>query len=112
MNTSAIKVSLAPIRDRFLRMLDQTQINIQQELELALEEPKGARAAFCSIEARLHKIAGSAGTLGFTELGERARETENYLMSVLKKDGDPPQEAYLRVIGFLEACLDVDSEAA
>tara|TARA_R110002072_G_scaffold103764_6_gene227621 strand:- start:572 stop:910 length:339 start_codon:yes stop_codon:yes gene_type:complete len=107
MKAQAINDALAPIRDRFYQSLRATQHDVHVELERALNDSATGRDALRQIATKLHKIAGSAGTLGFTRLGEQAHTTEYVIIDVLKSQSRSPTEAYLQVIEFLESCSDV-----
>ena len=72
---------LAPIRDRFLLLLSERQDSIQQNLELAIQSDDLADQYLAHIEATLHKIAGSAGSLLFSELADRANATDTNTIS-------------------------------
>lgn len=112
MSSALINDALTPIRCRFVTMLSEAQVDIQDDLQLVLDEPAGSHDAFRRIAARLHKIAGTAGMLGFAQMGEQARSAENQIITLLKHDAAPPQEACMQVIDFLEVSLAVTDEDA
>jgi HPt (histidine-containing phosphotransfer) domain-containing protein len=97
-----LTATLAPIRARFVLLLQERQSTIQQKLDIAFEDPKQAEPALSDIEAVLHKIAGTAGTLGFDELGEKARQTEYLIIGLNGEQGDRRRDVYLEIITFLE----------
>ncbi len=74
------------VRNRFLTMLLERQIKIAGHSVAAwegetLEEVNDNLAA---AQAVLHQIAGTAGSLGFADLGEEARSCENAIIAHLK----------------------------
>lgn len=74
------------VRNRFLTMLLERQVKIATHSVAAwegetLEEVNDNLAA---AQAVLHQIAGTAGSLGFAELGEEARHCENAIIVHLK----------------------------
>lgn len=101
---------LAPIRNRFLEVMRQNQIDIKRDVEIALDAPEETHDALGRIEAVLHKIAGTAGTLGYTDLGISAREAEHAISGVLTTRAEPPQAVFIQIIDFLEASLEVTLE--
>lgn len=74
------------VRNRFLTMLCERQVKIAGHSVAAwegetLEEVNDNLAA---AQAVLHQIAGTAGSLGFADLGEEARSCENAIITHLK----------------------------
>ena len=77
------------IRKRFVEMLDERQTLIATHGLAAwdgttVDEIKGNLA---SAQAILHQIAGSAGSLGFEELGRLARQCETQIVEHLDHTG-------------------------
>lgn len=107
MTDSTTSDSLAPIRVRFLEMLNLRKNEIQSDLECALEQPDQTRPALGRIEVMLHKIAGTAGTLGFVALGDQARKAEEGIRDALGQPTEPTQTVYFQIIDFLELCVDL-----
>ena len=107
-----ISSGLEPIRHRFLSMLHERQIETLNDLEVALNTPDQAAEALGRIEATLHKIAGTAGTLGFDKLGQMARQVEEQIMAYL---ADPTQNAdavYDAIVQFLNLSIGTSTQAA
>jgi HPt (histidine-containing phosphotransfer) domain-containing protein len=74
------------IQQRFLDMLKDRQGTIAHHV-LAAWESKVAGEVVGHLDAAkavLHQIAGSAGSLGFDELGQAARDCENEIISHLR----------------------------
>ncbi|QFT59064.1 Hpt domain protein [Sulfitobacter sp. THAF37] len=77
---------LAKVRARFLEMLADRQARIAEHALKAwdgetLEEINGNLEA---AKAILHQISGTAGSLGFTDLGEAARASEAEVIAHLE----------------------------
>ncbi len=104
--------TLAPIRARFLDLLEQRQEEIERNLYVALEDPDSAEGALTCITNILHKIAGSAGTLGFTELGDRARAIEYRLTMTSDGKVQHHQSVYMEIVDFLENSMDLTKATA
>jgi len=66
---------LAEIRVRFVSLLCTRGETIQNAIGL-IETERCARSALKDVQNELHKITGTAATLGFRDLGERARHFE------------------------------------
>ena len=101
------------VRNRFLQMLVPRQEQIAAHAVAAwdgetVEEITGNLA---SAQAILHQIAGTAGSLGFVDLGARAHACENEIIDHLKgPDADLaicPGEIVRNLDGFLQDCLAV-----
>lgn len=87
---------LERIRARFLEMLDERLT----EMERLSKDP--SRESLLASQLILHKIAGSAGTLGLADLGERARICENQIISHLDS-GAPRLRRVYRSLGRFAA---------
>ncbi len=107
-----LNTGLAPIRDRFLLLLSERQDSIQQNLELAIQSDDLADQYLAHIEVTLHKIAGSAGTLGFSELGDRAKATEANIISQRINGATQYRDIYFDIIAFLECSIEATCPAA
>ena len=110
---SEISEGLGPIRDRFLVLLHKQQMEILDELDVVLNTPDHSLDAFGRIESKLHKTAGTAGTLGLVDLGNTARHAEEQIMAY--RAGDPTRnadEACDAVIRFLGLSIEVSTQAA
>ncbi len=73
------------IRTRFLHLLKERQANVAQHAMLAWESDDAAtkRSNFQEAQMTLHQIAGTAGSLGFGDLGQTARECEDLIITYL-----------------------------
>lgn len=110
MSNPAPNDSLAPIRNRFLEMLEDRQVDIQRDLELALNEQETAAEALARIEGVLHKISGTAGTLGYAALGEGARVAEYAIASDREASTQPSTALFMQIIDVLEMTMDITSQ--
>ncbi|AGI69119.1 hypothetical protein OAN307_c36530 [Octadecabacter antarcticus 307] len=103
---------LAPIRNRFLLLLSERWDTIQHNLELAIQSDDQADQYLVLIEATLHKISGSAGILGFSDLGDCAKDTETKLISLRANEATQYRDVYLEIIAFLECSMEATNPAA
>ncbi|MBU2981453.1 Hpt domain-containing protein [Lentibacter algarum] len=110
MSSLAIKDALRPIRERFHQSLEVTARDIRNALERALETPSSEQSEFTLIAEKIHKISGTAGTLGYAELGECAHDAEIQINEFLKTGSAPPKDAYFQVLDFLELGLSTNGE--
>ena len=107
-----LQLNLQPIRDRFLRLLRVRQDAVLSSLTTAFNEPSQVAKELEQIETVLHKISGSAGTLGFLDLGIRASAVEARLVAYRMGTPSCVDEIYLDVIDFVEQSFDAIEEAA
>lgn len=113
---------LEPIRQRFRSMLAERKSDIAfhiLEAWNASQDARGAEVVAGNLEdaqRMLHKIAGSAGSLGFGELGEAAFQGENEIIALLGLCNGAPQavsdDVMNAVDAFLICCDTVMDEAA
>lgn len=85
------------IRQRFLEMLED-RLDSLEDAMVEFEFPGTGRASLSRAQMVLHKISGSAGTLGFERLGDSARHCEDGIISHLKS-GHPTLDTLYRDIG-------------
>jgi len=91
-NASEILPGIQKVRDRFLDMLGERQTQLATHIVGTWDSRVGADVVR-ELEAAgsiLHKIAGSAGSLGFSELGARARKCEELIVATLQGQVDCP----------------------
>ncbi|MEH6566833.1 MAG: diguanylate cyclase [Halopseudomonas sp.] len=84
---------LAALEARFRERLNKELETLKQ---LAARLPAGgpdADAALLEVRDRLHKLAGSAGTFGYGELGSRCRELETQAQNEIDRAGGSNQAA-------------------
>lgn len=77
---------LERVRTRFLSMLADRQEMIASHALAAWEEDTldGINGNLAAAQSILHQIAGTAGSLGFPELGQSARDCENEIIEHLE----------------------------
>lgn len=88
------------------------QINLQAS---AAQESNEALELITTLSHRLHKLAGSAGTFGFHQLGQRARRLERRIQSWLDGNGTDDSfdlERFKRGLTELGNLLDADEKAS
>lgn len=90
------------IRQRFLQGLDT---RAEQILELLnqLENPDKDRETCLEIHAIVHKLHGTAKTVGFPKIGTMSAELEHHINDLLAKPG-PPDTVVIQVL--LDELLD------
>lgn len=111
MNAAALNLpGLEKIRERFVALLSERKALIAQHA-LAAWDGETAEEIVENLEAAksvLHQIAGTAGTVGFPELGASAMQCEAEIIAHV--DGDYadlaicPGEIIWRIDGFVAAC--------
>ncbi|MGJ8546233.1 MAG: Hpt domain-containing protein [Sulfitobacter sp.] len=101
---------LANVRKRFLVLLEERYSSIAEHALTAWDSEDSAEAVNELGEARdiLHKIAGTAGSLGFTALGDKARACELEIIEHFETadlDAAPcPAPLVMNLDGFVEQC--------
>lgn len=111
MNALALEMpGLERIRDRFIEMLEDRKAMIAQHA-LAAWDGETAEEINANLEnARniLHQIAGTAGTVGFPDLGTTAQQCEAQIIAHLEGDYADlaicPGEIVWCIDTFVEAC--------
>ncbi|HCL41438.1 MAG TPA: diguanylate cyclase, partial [Pseudomonas sp.] len=81
-DTPQLHAQLAAIEARFRQRLDD-ELDTLDELSAQLQNDPGALR---NLRDRLHKLAGSAGTFGYGELGSVARQLEQQAQTQLDAD--------------------------
>lgn len=85
-NRAAARIAI--VRARFVTMLPQ-RVEALCELarRAASEDLAEAKEAGDAVRLGLHNLSGGAPTLGFTELGRRARDLERRFIAARRADG-------------------------
>ena len=106
------------IRKRFVEMLDERQTLIATHGLAAWDGTTvdEIKSNLASAQAILHQIAGSAGSLGFEELGRLARKCETQIVEHLAgpraNHADCPIEIISELDGFVAHCRqEIDAHA-
>ncbi len=104
---------LEKIRARFVEMLSDRKVRIAQHA-LAAWDGESAEEINANLEAAkniLHKIAGTAGTVGFSDLGTCAHLCEEEIIAHLEGDYADlaicPGEIIWRIDSFVAACTKI-----
>ena len=84
---AAVVAELAALRDAYLARLPQ-EIAELNTLAADLGQPMDARQRLDALHQRLHKLAGSGGTFGLTDLSRQAQGLESTVQGWLGADGD------------------------
>jgi len=107
-----LQSKLDAIRAKFLVLLDD-RLDELECLRRLIDQEEQSQNALRQTQSIAHKIYGSAGTLGFTDLGESAAETEEAIIHYLTgKDPIPTLEDTKNIIdSFLDEAADVSSSA-
>lgn len=101
---------LERIRARFMDMLVERLNEIDRLCDPAVSG-LSPRDALEQVQMILHKIAGTAGTLGLTVLGDTARTGENTIIAFLGSGAPPKEKVYRSVADFIllaEETLDAE----
>jgi HPt (histidine-containing phosphotransfer) domain-containing protein len=81
----------------FIGRIPATLSSMQDELD-AIEKNEQDRASWQTLHRHLHSLAGSAGTFGHHELGDRARELEHRIHAMLNSGevlSDPVRSTFI-----------------
>jgi HPt (histidine-containing phosphotransfer) domain-containing protein len=103
---------LEAIRSKFISLLDD-RLDELECLREQIEHEDQRQNALYNIQFIAHKIYGSAATLGLTEIGQLASETEEMIIHYLIEiDPIPTLEDTKNIIdSFLDKTADVSSSA-
>lgn len=107
-----LQCKLDTIRAKFIALLDD-RLDELECLREHIDQEEQSQNALRQTQSIAHKIYGSAGTLGFTDLGQSAAETEEVIINYLTgKDPIPTLEDTKNIIDiFLDKASDVSSSA-
>lgn len=96
--------ALARIRVRFLEKLADREIRLREAICVASESgPRNDQiAALKECKAILHQLAGSAGTVGFHQLGSSALSCEEEIRQHLDANTPSSGQVCDKLSGFLE----------
>ncbi|PCH97874.1 MAG: hypothetical protein COB84_03225 [Rhodobacteraceae bacterium] len=103
---------LKVVRARFISLLDD-RLDELEALRQAIDLGESREKALEQIQFILHKIGGTAGTLGFAETGQMARDAENAIINNLASAGlKPPFNDTIELVdGFLENASGISSQS-
>ena len=97
MSHAATLPGLDAIRARFLHLLDERRATVAAGLGELGASDTGEADALRRIQAEVHKVSGTAGTLGLTDLGSAAERCDRAILEHLR-DGAPPLSAVSRSV--------------
>lgn len=80
---------LRAVRIRFIEVLDERRSELEY-LRFQLDQPEERDNTLKETQFIAHKIAGTASTLGYPELGQQAMDTENTIIQHLTKETFSP----------------------
>lgn len=105
-------VQLATVRARFLALLDD-RLDMIEYHRASIGRNDDDSAPLIGVRDIAHKIAGTAGTLGFGEMGGQAASVELAIMEEMKAGGAVKASGDLcaRIDSFLETAAQVAIEA-
>lgn len=101
---SGVSSGLARVRARFVDELQGRRARIGM-LRADLDHAAQPMGALTGIRQIAHKIAGTAATLGFPDLGALAAEIDDTVLR-LSVDGCPPSQALVARIDRMLAMMD------
>ena len=86
--------AIRALGDVFIGKIPTTLSNMEGELD-AIIHNSNDHDAWKNLHRHLHSLAGSAGTFGHDELGDRARHLEHRINDMLKTDtvSEEPQKS-------------------
>jgi chemotaxis protein histidine kinase CheA len=82
------------LAEGFIARLPATLASMREQLDLIWQDPSN-QTAWRNMHRHLHGIAGSGGTFGYTELGDRARALEIRINELPKNSAATDQSALL-----------------
>jgi len=89
--------AIAALAEVFIGRIPTALESMEHELDSIIHDSRN-HAAWTNLHRQLHSLAGSAGTFGHAELGNRARELEHRINSMLKTETayvDPTKSAFM-----------------
>lgn len=101
-------VQLAPVRARFLALLDD-RLDVIEYHRASIGKTEDDSPSMLGVRDIVHKISGTAGTLGFAQMGSQAAEVELAIMEEMTAGGAIKASADLcaQIDGFLETAAQV-----
>lgn len=73
-----LQMRMAELKEKFIDTLDSKIADLDRLMQY-LENPELAERACREIRTRVHKIHGTAGTMGFPRMGALASQLENFI---------------------------------
>lgn len=109
---NALQDQLKVVRERFISLLDE-RLDELEILREQIERGQNPEEALKQIQFIVHKIGGTASTLGFPETGELAVRAENAIIRNLSSGGEQPtfDDTIKLIDAFLENAAGVSSKS-
>ncbi|MFX0547546.1 Hpt domain-containing protein [Roseovarius sp. S1116L3] len=105
MSTDPLSSGLERVRQRFLETL-RDRFNRVVRLRAKVAEEVDVQDSLCEIGKICHKIAGTAATLGFPDLGSNAAEIDDLIMSNQDELKNPDPYLLMKIDEFVTATRD------
>jgi chemotaxis protein histidine kinase CheA len=102
MEANAFDAGMSRLKKRFVETHYERHDRLE-DLAVTLQQTNPPASAAQEVESILHKIAGTAGSVGFKELGEAAQQVEVFI-----RDHAASNQA--AIVKVLDAFLDVSLE--
>lgn len=83
--SDAMANTIASVRRRFVLTLEDRLLQLEH-LKCQLSSADKRSASLEMVQSEAHKIAGIAATIGFSNIGQRAIETENQIGATLARN--------------------------
>ena len=111
-NQDILQGQLDTIRVKFIALLDDRLDELEYLREL-IDRDEQRQKALQQTQFIAHKIYGSAGTLGMTEIGQLAAKTEETIIQYLSGKGNGPtlQDTKRVIDAFLDNTAETSSSA-
>ncbi|MCM2129892.1 diguanylate cyclase [Larsenimonas rhizosphaerae] len=103
-DASLVQQQLANLKESYKHRLAEDLVDLERCTTAMLAE-QGNREMMASLCQSLHRIAGSAGTFGWTEVGAACREMEQQTQIWLKRADDVAPEALEMIRARLRALI-------
>ncbi|MET3108201.1 chemotaxis protein histidine kinase CheA [Oxalobacteraceae bacterium GrIS 2.11] len=90
--------AIAALGDVFIGRIPGALADMNQLLQTIGQNAED-QPTWKTLHRQLHSLAGSAGTFGYTELGDRARELENRINDMFKANdlySEPTRSTFIR----------------
>lgn len=100
-------LGLERVKAHFLTLLTERRVEIAHHVLAAWEDPSaGAVRHHLEIaQSVLHQIAGTAGSLGFGEFGQRAKECESEIIEYLDTLDEPTVGELCQILAKVDAFI-------
>ena len=103
---------LKAVRDRFTKLLDE-RLDELEDMRDRIELDANRAEAYENIQFIAHKIAGTAGILGYADLGSQAKTAENAIIELGTKNmlATAHRDTLQKIDIFIETAADISSRS-